>query len=334
MKKTIFALMANLLLAVLLTAVTGLPAWASFTIVSVLGELTGLVKIRMPRQVAFVGLAQEVWIPLVKENFYPSNSFLSAAMDMSSLVDNDKINFAEAGGDPNVLVNNTTYPIPENVAADTPLEIVLDYYDTDSTIVRNAVAVELAYDQRALYARKHQKALQKKVGIDAIYNFAPTQANTGNKNAVVNLGSGDSMIDGIIDLQKHYNDVDDAGTDRVLVLCPAHMAKIAKEDKVLYKAIMAEEGSRFYSFQIYQYSQNPIYVGATGVKAAKGTAFVGGTHKLASIAFLGSEVMKAMGTVKLFSSLNDPRAKGDIFNYQMRFHANTLRGKYMGAVLQ
>lgn len=330
---TIFKLAFNVVMALMLSAVFAVPAAASFIGLTVLAE--GLYFFKTQHQFTFnVGLAQEVWIPLVKENFYPSNNFLSAAMDMSAMVENDVINLAEAGADPTVLKNNTTYPITSAVAADTPLALTLDYYDTNSTVVRNAVAVELAYDQRALYASKHQKALLKKVGQDAAYLYAATQTNAGNNNLVVNLAGGDSMIDGIIDLQKHYNAVDDAGGNRVLVLDPNHMAKIAKEDKVLYKAIMAEAGSTFYGFKIFTYSQNPIYIGATGIKAAQGTAYVGGTHKYGSFAFLGDEVMKAMGSMKLFSTLNDPAQKGDVFNFQMRFYANTLRGKYMAAVIQ
>ena len=57
------------------------------------------------------------------------------------------------------------------------------------------------------------------------------------------LGDTDSLIDAVIDMQKAYNSFDDDGSNRNLVLCPAHMAAIAKEDKVLYKAIMAEPGS-------------------------------------------------------------------------------------------
>lgn len=280
----------------------------------------------------FSGLAPEVWLPMVKENFYPSNSFLSAAQDLSSLVNNDKINFAEAGADPNVLKNNTTYPINVNVAGDTPKAIELDYYDTDSSLVRNAVAVELSYDQRMLYANKHKKALLKKLGMDAAFAYAPTQHDTNNFNTVLEAGS--SLIDAIIDLQKAYNDYDDDGTGRNLVLCPAHMAQIAKEDKVLYKSIMAEAGAMYYGFKIFTYSKTPIYIISTKTKAAMGVAFVEGTHKNASFSFLSSEVMKAQGTFEMFSSIKDPNQKGDIFNFQMRALVSSLRNKYAGAILK
>lgn len=284
------------------------------------------------KSVLFDGLATEVWLPLVMEDFYPNASFLSAATDLSSLVDNDKINFAEAGGDPSVLKNNTNYPIGSNVATDTPKEVVLDYYDTDSTIVRNAIAVELAYDQRLLYAKKHQKALLKRFGIDAAFAYAPA-SNSAN-NPVLNLGVNDSVIDAVIDLQAKYNEFDDDGTDRHLVLAPTHMAKIAKEDKQLYKAMLAKPGDIYFGFKTWSFSKNPIYVSATGAKAAFGAAFVPGTHKNSSFSFLGNEVMKAQGTFKMFSKLNDPDQKGDVFNFQMRGLVSTMRAKYSGAILQ
>ena len=333
-------LLKNVLLiamfAILLTPLVSENTYAAFAIFAVLlvaGVITYMVR-RQNGTVALEGLAAEVWIPLVKENFYPSNSFLTAATDMSDLVDNDKINFAEAGADPAVMKNNTVYPIGSNDASDLGLEIALDTYDTDSTIVRNAVAIELKYDQRALYAGKHRKALLKRLGLDAAYAYAPTAADADKFNTILNLGNGDSIIDAIIDLQAAYNLADEDGSDRNLVLGPSHQAKLAKEDKVLYKAIMSEPGSVLYGFKMWSYSKTPNYIGATGVKAAFGAAFVPGTHKASSIAFLGSEVMKAQGTVKLFSLLNDPNNKGDVFNFQMRGLVSSLRGKYACAILQ
>ena len=282
----------------------------------------------------FAGLAQEVWIPMLLDNPYPNASFLQAATPMSSLVDNDKINLAEAGVDPNVLVDNAVYPVPTVDASDIPKEVTLKTYDTENSVVRNAVAVELAYDQRALYVNKHKKALAKKLGMDAAYMYAPTQADGAKNNFVLNLGANDSIIDAIIDLGTQFINVDVDPDDLNLVLNPFHMAAISKEDKKLYKSILAEPGSVMYNFRIWQYSKNPHYITATGVKAAYGSAFVPGTHSRASFAFVGSEVMAADGSAEMFSRLKDPEARGDIFGFQKRALATTLRGKYSGAILQ
>jgi hypothetical protein len=332
--KNSLGLLYNLLLGVVIALIAGFGSIGVvfFGLIAITGgELMHVVKVQNKASF-FEGLGTEVWLADVMEDFYPTNTFLAAARDLSALVDNDKINFAEAGADPAVLKNNTVYPINATVAGDTPKEIVLDYYDTESSIVRNAVAIEQAYDQRMLYIKKHQKALLKKLGIDAAWAYAP-QVNNAT-NPVLSLAANDSVIDGVIDLQRAYNDLDDDGTNRNLVLCPAHMAKIAKEDKALYKNIMAKPGDVYMSFKIWSYSKNPIYVTATNQKAALGTAFVPGTHKLASFSFLGDEVMKALGTFKFFSNLNDPAQKGDVFNYQMRGLVASMRGKYSGAILQ
>ena len=327
--------MANLIIALIVATMIGASVRETVVLfigIYSIGVLMYVTAKNSGGRLAFDGLAVEAWIPLVMEDFYPSNSFMTAAYDMSGMVDNDKINFAEAGADPSVLKNNTSFPIAANVAEDQPLAVELDTYDTDSTVVRNAIAIELAYDQRALYAAKHKKALMKKIGLDAAYAYAA--ASHAGTNTVLDLGNNDSMIDAVIDMQKAYNEFDDDGTNRVLVLSPKHLADIAKEDKVLYKAIMAEPGSVFYGFKVFTYSQTPLYIYATKTKAAQGVAYDSDIHKPSSITFLGDEVMKAQGTVKLFSQLNDPDIKGDKFNFQMRFLAKTLRNKYAGAILK
>lgn len=329
--KFLQALLLNCLTGFVMAAITGWNPFLCAAIVNAAGAAMHFIS-QKSNIVLFDGLAVEVWLPDVMNQFYPSNHFLTAARDLSSLVDNNKINLAEAGADPNVFKNNTVYPVGANVAQDVPLEVALDYYDTDSSIVRNAIAVELAYDQRLLYTNKHQKALLKRFGMDAAFAYAPQQDSA--LNPVLSLAAGDAIIDAIIDLRAKYDTLDDDGSDRHLVLCPSHLAKIAKEDKVLYKAIIAAEGGQMYGFKIWSYSKNPIYVAATNQKAAFGVAYVAGTHKYSSFSFIGSEVMKAQGSFKMFYFLNSPDQKGDVFNFQMRGTAMSLRGKYSGAILQ
>ncbi|MBK7097899.1 MAG: hypothetical protein IPH58_05545 [Sphingobacteriales bacterium] len=335
MKKTntrlAFNILINSLIGVLLAYVLGISPILGAVAVNAAGAaMHYLVKAETS---LLVGLAQEVWIPLVLDNPYPSASFLQAATNLSSLVNYDKINLAEAGVDPDVLVDNAVYPVPIVDASDTPKDVTLKTYDTKNTVVRNAVAIELAYDQRALYAAKHRNALAKRIGEDAAYMYAPASASAPNNNFIKNLGSGDSIIDAIIDLAKDFRNADaDEGMN--LVLCPNHEAKMAKEDKVLYKNLIAEPGMEYCGFRIWRYTRNPIYIASTGVKAAYGTAFVDGTHKYSSFAFLTGEVMVADGSVEMFSRLKDPEARGDMFGFQKRALATTLRGKYSGAILQ
>lgn len=331
--KFIAAILFNCLVGFLIASFFNFNPALGAVGVNAIGVTIGFVKHQCNGAAFFEGLAAEVWIADVLEDPYPTNSFLQGATDMSALVDADAINLAQAGVDPDVLVDNNVYPISSSDASDTPLRVVLKTYDTTSTVVRNAIAVELKYPQYQLYLNKHKKALAKKIGMDAAYMYAPTQADTAKSNFIANLGANDSIIDAIIDMQSKYGSVDK--TDELsLVLDPIHMAKIYKEDKVLFKAISAKPGDEFYGFRIWSYSKNPYYIGATGVKAAYGVAFDGATHKRSSFIFAKDECIIADGTADFFYKLKDPAEKGDVFNFQKRALATTIRGKFGGAILQ
>ncbi len=278
-------------------------------------------------------LEKQIWLADVKEDFYPDSSFLNEATDMSGNVNNDVINLAEAGVDPIVLINNTTYPVNATVPSETPLSLQINTYDTESTIVRNAEVVELAYDKRKLYTSKHQKALRNKFGNHAIHAYAPATGATGTNKILLDAAGTGSIIDLLIDAEKHYNEVDASEEDRVIALCPKDQAAMAKESKTLYREIMAKPGTVAYGFKIYRYSKTPYYNKTNSAKLAFGAATDANSVQ-ASVFFLGSEVMKATGTFDFFDRLKDPDIKGDKFNYQMRALALSIRNKYMGAIVR
>ena len=331
--KFLGAFLVNALIGFVIAALSGFSPIICIAAVNGAGYIQHVVNVSNGTSVLFDGLAQEIWLAEVKQNFYPDNSFLTAATDMSSMVNNDAINLAEAGADPSVLVDNTVYPIARADASDTPLRLVLKTYDTTSTVVRNAVALELAYDQRALYISKHQKALLKRFSKDALYCYAPgaDAAFTPVKNI---SGTTTSFLDTIIDMQNAFAALDDNSGNLNLVLNPQHAALIAKEDRLLYKSFEAKPGSELFGFKIWMHSQAPFYIKATGVKAAYGVAFDPSIHAYASVIFDGNEVMKAQGSFEFFFKLRDPDEKGDVFNYQMRGLALPIRNKYLGAIIK
>ena len=51
-------------------------------------------------------LQKQIWTDQIMTGFYPVASFLNYAKDFSPLADNDIINMADAGFDPNVLIKD------------------------------------------------------------------------------------------------------------------------------------------------------------------------------------------------------------------------------------
>ena len=87
-------------------------------------------------------LEKEAWVNQIQETFYPDSSFLKYGKDFSELVDNNAVNMAEAGVDPNVLSNNITYPISVAKRADAPIRIELDRFETENTLVRRPEVIQ------------------------------------------------------------------------------------------------------------------------------------------------------------------------------------------------
>jgi hypothetical protein len=281
-----------------------------------------------------VTLYKQIWLADIMESFIPNRAFLSAVSNMDQFVENDKINLAEAGVDPTVLINNSSYPVAFAERSDTPLELVLDVYDTTGTVIRNAEIMELAYDKRSSVIAGHKNALLTKLSQRAIHAYAPA-SNDAYTPVLPTTGTVKDTFkmitfNDILTLKTALDNLD-APDDRVLVLNPTHYNQLAMQDLVLMKAIL-QGGERLFGFQIFTFSRTPVYNKTTGVKAAFGAGAAPSTDTIASVAFCASEVMRALGTFDMFERLNDPEQKGDIINFQMRAVALPKRTKMIASV--
>ena len=276
----------------------------------------------------FVGLLKEVWLSQLMERFYPDGSWLTEGQNMTEFVDNNKIHLGDCGVDPDVLINNTTYPIEVSERVDSHLEINLDYFDTKNTVVRNAESKQLAYNKLESVIRGHRMALFASNIKKAAHAYGP-QSNTAN-TPVISVGAG-SIIDAVIDAQAKF-DALDFPEDRILILSPEHKAKLRKEDVKLYKEVFGQKGAgELYGFKVFGTSVTPTYA-SDNTKKVFGAAAAAGDKK-SSLFYVASEVMFADGEYDMFSRLNDPEQRGDVVGFQKRFVALPIRNKGIGAII-
>lgn len=304
-----------------------------FTIPFALGFVT------MPEMSFRAGLFKEIWISKVMENFYSNWDFLMRSEDMTSFVENNTINLAEAGVDPEVLVNNNTYPIEIVEQEDTALPIPLDYFDTKNTVVRNAEAVQLVYNKLELVVKKHRNSLSEKSAMRAAHAWAPVSDDDFTPViAATGADRGDGTkaltLEDIATAQERLDNILCPQAGRVLLLSPKHRSDLLKADKTLFKQftnLKKGEVLPLCGFDIMWSQLVPKYNKNTGVKVALGAA-PAATDAAASMFWLDSEVMRADGTADMFSRLKDPEARGDIVGFQKRFVALPIRNKYIGAI--
>lgn len=287
-----------------------------------------------PSGVLPMALQTEVWVRDIKENPVPDHSFVSASTDMSEYVEHNKLHLAEAGIEPGVhedyFAGNES-SLPTATITDIPSEVVLKTYSTEQTRHRQLQEIELQYNKRQSVINRHRVSLEKNLGKRAAFAWTPAATDTHNK--VITLGGSDSVIDAIIDMQLFYANLDkNAGLN--LCLSPEHMAAIRKEDKELYKDIVAEKGAEIYGFKIFSYSQNPLFTSAN-VKKPFGAALESG-DKRCSFTWATDEVFRCFGSVEMYATLRDSGLQADILSFAQRALVGKIRAnapKYLGAIV-
>jgi len=284
----------------------------------------------------FAGVQKELWTDIIMEGFYPKGDFLSWSRDMSELVDFNTLNLAEAGVDPDVLIDNTTYPISAATRTDSAKTIVLRTLDTESTIVRNLEAMESSYNKMESVVRGHRNALQKaSIQLAAHYwapqadgTFTPVIASTGELTGAG--GRKKLTFEDILSIRAKLTALDADLNAFALMLNPLHEADLMAADLKLYKEVIV--AGKIFGFTFFVNSQTPRFNASTGAKVAFQAVAAPATDTCASILWSKDEVMKADGSLEMFAKYSDPDQKGDVFNFQKRFVALPFRSKMQAAI--
>jgi hypothetical protein len=295
------------------------------------------------------GLLKEVWIDALLENFYPGNDILDDADDWSEWQDNDTINFGEIGADPTVEVNRTTYPIPIAGRTDTALAVSLDEFSSDSTLVKDAEQIELAYNKLQTVTAQHKDTIYTKFGDKALYNFGCT-ANIANTPMIDSTGADDGSGLKLItktdikNLAKAWDNKQYPKEGRVLVMSPDQFWGFVDSDETLKRQyeLNAQQGVvtgvllNYYGFQIRVRTGLPLYRKVSGVwtKQAFGASQTS-NDKYAAVAYIKKKsIMKAMGSIKMYDSIDNPDYQGSYINFRLRALATAKRQKQLGGIVQ
>lgn len=283
------------------------------------------------------GLNKEIWLAELKEQMMEDDSFLKESVDYSAFVENDKINLAEAGADPDVLINNSTFPVPTIERTDNAITLELDVLDTTNTRLKNAEKAELAYDKMQSLVMGHRRALKKHKVLRSLYNFSPSA--DGVHTPIIpatgpNNGSGVKRLsyEDLHRMEARVADMTDVdGEGWILALNSAHREDLRNEDAKLFKRMF--DDNQFGIFKIYTIPNKnmPQVLRADGTKLPFGTAG-SATSTICSILWNKDEVMRAEGTLDFFEKLRDPDYRADIIGYQQRFLARDIRNKGLGLI--
>ena len=293
--------------------------------------IAGVLGSFMPSGALCEGVLKEVWTgELVKAlRARMSGSWLDGVPDNSSIVDNDIIHLVEVGVDPDVLINNTTYPIPLQALEDQDIAISLDKFQTKVTPITDDELYAISYDKMGRVKESHANAINDSKFAKAAHALC-ANGNTAKTPVLATTGERDSstgrMKMTVGDLAKMKAALDKLKVpvdNRRLVLCTDHVNDLLETSQAFKEQynINRNDGTvgRLYGFDIYEYSNTPYY-GTDGTKKAIGTT--GGTGEFqCSFAFYTNRVFKATGSTKMYysSAETDPDYQRNKINFRHYF---------------
>lgn len=291
---------------------------------------------------------REIFLALLIEFYDQSPSFLNKVRNMDEYVENGIINLFEAGIDPSVIKNPSTFPLTINNRTDNKYSIPLDTYATEPEVVHNLEELQRSYSKMESVARRTVQALVNQNALEAIYNYAPPVSNNTDMPVVTATGAlttdlafNHKMITegDIARLAKQFDILTKSSKNpRTLVLNTQQFWELAETSSIL-KAQMAYQSRngvidhqvfKIHSFDIERYEGNIVYADA-GAKQAAGTTVTATRHE-ASIAFVNDSVMKATSDIKVFTEMDKPTYLGSLINAANLFTAMPLQQKYVGAI--
>ena len=256
-------------------------------------------------------------------------TFLDGIPDSSSIVNNDVIHLVEVGVDPDVLINNTTYPIPLQALDDKDIAIKLDKFQTKVTPVTDDELYAISYDKMSRVKESHGNAINDSKFAKAAHALC-AQKNTDTTPVLKTTGARDEAtgrlklrLQDIIELKRALDKLRVPADNRRLVLCTDHVNDLLESEQVFKEQynINRNDGTvgRLYGFNIYEYGNNPLYT-QSGEKKAVGATAETGEFQF-SFAFYVPRVFKATGSTKMYYSeaSTDPEYQRNKINFRHYF---------------
>jgi len=322
------AVLFNCLMGGTLAAVAGLSPMTGAVGMNVLAAVIGQAA---PVGSLRAGVYTEIWTGELVKHLRRGleATFLDGIPDSSSIVNNDVIHLVEVGVDPDVLINNTTYPIPLQALDDKDIAIKLDKFQTKVTPITDDELYALSYDKMARVKESHGNSINDSKFAKAAHALC-AQKNTATTPVLKTTGEKDPVTgrlkmtaNDLLNLKRALDKLKVPAQGRRLVLCSEHANDLLEVSQVFKEQynINRNDGTvgRLYGFDIYEFGNNPLYTTA-GVKKDVGATAEAGEFQ-SSFAFYTQRVFKATGSTKMYYSeaATDPEYQRNKINFRHYF---------------
>lgn len=339
-KITIFSkLIINMFIGVVLAQFLGVPEAYGAIGGAVVPLAAGAF---MPAGSLCEGVFTEIWTgELVKQlRGGMTASWLDGVPDYSAAVNNEVVHLVDVGGDPDVLINNTTYPIAAQELEDGDIALGLDKFQTKKTAVSDDQLFAISYDKIGSVIERHGDAITIAKFKKAAHAVAP-QSDTETTPVIPT--SGEAGADGrkkltrkdIIALKRKLDAKRYPAVGRRLVLCSDHVNDLLEEDQKFrdqYYNYTSGKIANMYGFEVYEFENCPFYT-KEGTKVAFKTT-PGGTDHQASFCFYTKRLFRAQGSTKMYykDAATNPDNQANEVNFRHYYVVLPKKNEAIGAI--
>lgn len=296
----------------------------------------------MPHGALCEGVFTEIWTgELVKRlRGGMTASWLDGVSDYSAAVNNEVVHLVDVGGDPDVLINNTTYPIAAQELEDGDIALGLDKFQTKKTAVSDDQLFAISYDKIGSVIERHGDAITIAKFKKAAHAVAP-QSDTETTPVIPT--SGEAGADGrkkltrkdIIALKRKLDAQGYPAVGRRLVLCSDHVNDLLEEDQKFrdqYYNYTSGKIANMYGFEVYEFENCPFYT-KEGTKVAFKTT-PGGTDHQASFCFYTKRLFRAQGSTKMYykDAATNPDNQANEVNFRHYYVVLPKKNEAIGAI--
>ena len=325
------AVMLNCICGGVIAGAAGLDPSVGAVGLNAVGVVMGMMDVP-PAGVLRAGVYTEIWtgelVKYLRRGL--EATFLDGIPDNSSAVDKDVIHLVDVGVEPDVLINNTTYPIDLQSLEDADIPIGLDKFQTKVTPITDDELYAISYDKISSVKERHGNAINDAKFAKAAHALC-AQSNTAKTPVLSTSGSTDPSTGrkkitpkDIVAMKRAMDKLQVPAKGRRLVLCSDHVNDLLEADqnfKEQYNNINRTEGTvgRLYGFDIYEFANNPVYTTAGVKKSVNATPGAGEFQ--CSFAFYTQRVFKATGSTKMYWSPaeTDPEYQRNKVNFRHYF---------------
>ena len=254
--------------------------------------------------------------------------------DVTQMGEENIIHIPTSEFNPEVLINNKTYPIAIENYTDDEVIVKLDKYQTKATKVTDDQIIGASYEKIDAVTKAHTNAINARKYKKAIHALAPDD-NT-EKTPVLQIKGTECTYEDLVALKDKCDELEWPEEGRRLVLCNKHWNALLKDRKnfgdqlINYKK--GEVAPIIAGFEIKKYIASPHYAGTK--KKAFGEVPASG-DKPASVCFVVDNIRKKTGLTKQYFSeaKSDTVNQANLLNYRHYFIAVPVEKKFIAALI-